>query len=68
MLLTDMDFRENVNKPSTQGVKCDTVKKFQIGSLILPDQPWKFHENPSSRFSGILLRDNQTAKPAEMKT
>ena len=49
--------RKQKKKPSSQGIKCDNQKNFQIVSFIMPDLPWKFHENLVTRLSGKLLTD-----------
>ena len=51
-----------------QGVKRNILKLFQMVSCTKSHLSWKFHENPFTRFSVMLLKDKQTHKPTEMKT
>ena len=64
MLLTDTNSSEKVKKNVSyvQGVKWNIPKEFQIVSCTKPHLPLKFHENPFSRFSNILLTDRHTHK------
>ena len=55
---TQIPLKTQKKKPSTQGVKHDTPKFFQIGPCIMPDVSWKFNENPLTRFSVITCMDN----------
>ena len=69
MLLTATDFRKNIEKePSTQGVKRDTLKKFQIVSFIMPTYTENFMKIRSRVFPEYCSKTNKIAKPAEMKT
>ena len=61
MVLRGMDCSEKVGgKSCVQGVKRNIQKMLPIVPCIKSHLPWKFHENPFSRFSVMLLTDRQT--------
>ena len=68
MLLTDTDSPGKVKKSCVQRVKWSIPKMFQIIPCTKSHLPWKFHENPFSRSSVIVLTGRQTNKPTAVKT
>ena len=52
--------RKSVEKSCVQGVQWNILKMFPIVPCIKSHLPWKFHENPFSHFSVIMLTDRQT--------
>ena len=62
MLLTDTDSPENVETIScAQGVEWNIMEMLQVVSGTKSHKPWKFHENPFTRFSVMLLTGNEKA-------
>ena len=57
--------RKQKNRPRIQGVNRDIPKIFQIALCVMFVFFWKFHENPLSRFSVMLLTDIQTDRPTD---
>ena len=63
MLLTDMDFPENVEKDFLNGTSRKCSRLFLAPSFTYPDNFMEIR----SRVSVMLLSDKQTHKPTEMK-
>ena len=69
MLLRGMDSSGKVGKTScVQGVKWNILKMFPIVPCIQSHLPRKFHENPFSRFSVMLLTGRQTDRQTHRQT
>ena len=63
MLLTATDSPPKMSKKIScaQGVEWNIMDMLQVVSGTKSHQPWKFHENPFTRFSVMLLTGNEKA-------